>query len=204
MITLTYTDAGLSANLSRAPEVTAIQMQKWMDRVVKYVAAAVQKNIGADGLIGRRTGNLARAITSLVTITGAGQVVGTVWPNRDLVPYGDIHEDGGTIVPRHAQFLTIPLAAMLTGNGVARGTAQQVRQSPQAFGFTGTFVAKGVIFGKTGQQIIPLFALKSSVVIPARHYLATTLTQSLAWMQNDLERLTGESVTLIFGDQAAA
>lgn len=203
MITLSYTDNGIAADLSRAPNVTALQLQKWMDRVVKYVAAAVQRNIGNGGLIGRRTGNLARAVKSVVTVTGAGHVVGTVWPDRDLVPYGDIHEDGGTIVPTRSQALTIPLKAMLTGNGVARGTAQQVRQNPTAFGFTGTFVAKGVIFGKEGKQIIPLFALKPSVVIPARHLFGTTLTQSIVWMQDELERITGESVTLIFGEAAA-
>lgn len=205
MIQMLYSDNGIHVNLARAPQVTNLQLQKWMDRTVKYVAAAVQKNIGRSGLIGRRTGNLARAIRSVVTVTGLGQVVGTVWPDRDIVPYGDIHEDGGTIVPKTARSLAIPLAAMLTPNGVARGTAAQLRQNPQAFGYRGTFAAKGVIFGTQmgGRSIVPLFALKPSVVIPARHYMATTLTQSIVWMQDELERLTGEAVTLIFGEAAA-
>jgi hypothetical protein len=206
VITLRYDDAGLHADLTRAPQVTGLQLQKWMDRVVKHLVKAVQANIRkGDGLIGRRTGTLARAITGAVTTVATGQVVGDVWPDPTVAPYGSIQEDGGTIVPRTARMLTIPLAAMLTGNGVARGTARQLRDNPGAFGFTGTFVRHDVIFGKRGRaQIIPLFALKARVTIPAHRYLATTLTQEIVWIQDDLERATGEAVTLIFGDAEAA
>ena len=207
MISLTYTDNGLSVNLAKAPQVTSLQLQKWMTQVVAHVHAVVARNIGDGGLIGRRTGNLARAIMDRVAIEG-GQVIGEVWPDPSKVAYGAIQEFGGTVVPKHGQYLTIPIDAMLTSNGVARGTAAQVRDNPGGFGFTGTFVAKGVIFGKEGTgkraSIIPLFALKRSVVIPAHNYLDVTFQQELTWIMDALERIAQESVSLIFGDDGDA
>jgi hypothetical protein len=206
VIQIRYTDDGLHVNLADAPRVTGLQLQRWMDRTMKHLVKAVQANIRKDGgLIGRRSGTLARAMTSAVTAVAGGQVVGDVWPDPTVAPYGSIQEDGGVIVPKTAQMLTIPLAAMLTGNGVARGTARQVRDNPGAFGFTSTFSRKEVVFGTRGRgQIIPLFALKSRVMIPATHFLSTTLTQELAWIQEELERITGETVSLLFGDAEAA
>lgn len=202
-MTLTFDDGGLRANLEHAPNVTGVQLQKWMDMVVKHLAKAVQANIAkGGGFIGRRTGTLARSITFAVTIS-AGQIVGDVWPDLAIAPYGEIQETGGTIVPKHGVALAVPLPAMLTPNGVARGTAAAVKANPQAFGFVGTFIAKGVIFGKIARgAIVPLFALKGSVTLPARRYLAQTLAAELNWIQSALETVTGETVTLITDGRA--
>lgn len=206
MITLTFDDGGLSVNLAHAPQVLGVQLQKWMTDVVLHLVGAVQKNIGTGGLIGRRTGALARSITFRVTPTTDG-IQGEVWPDPGQVAYGDIQEEGGTVIPKTARALTIPLAAMLTGNGVARGTAAQVRSDPAAFGFTATFIPKGhaVIMGKAEDgTVIPLFALAPSVTIPATHYLSTTLTEETAWIANHLEQVTGDAVSVIFGEPEAA
>jgi hypothetical protein len=207
VIAMAFDDGGLRLSLAQAPSVTPILIQHWMTDVVAHLHAAVAKNIGDGGFIGRRTGDLARAIKDDVTVTSDG-AEGTVWPDPTQVAYGTIQEEGGTVIPKTAQFLAIPLDAMLTGNGVARGTAAQVRADPTGFGFTGTFVHDGVIFGAEGSSrgasVIPLFALKSSVVLPARHYLAQTLEQELPWVTDRLERLTGQIVSVTFGDGAAA
>ncbi len=204
MITVTYEDHGLAVNLSRAPQVTTLQLQKWMTQVVEHLHAAVDRNIGDGGLIGRRTGNLARALRDRVFIDG-GTITGEVWPDPDKAPYGRIQEEGGTVIPKRARFLAIPLDAMLTGNKVARGTAAQVFQSPAAFGFLRVFVRNGVIFGTRGmrQSLIPLFALKSSVTIPGLHYLDVTLRQELTWIIDALERITDETAQLWFGEASA-
>lgn len=218
MIALRFDDGGMVLNLEQAKPVIGLHIQQWMTGVLLHLHAAVNRNIGPGGLVGRRTGNLARALMELVTVTDEG-VTGELWPDPAKVAYGAIQEDGGTVIPRHAKFLTIPLEAMLTGLGVARGTARQVIESPQAFGYSGTFVAKGVIFGKLGQTakgnqhwrrgaggaqttVIPLFALKSSVTIPGRHYLATTLIQEWAWIADYLETVTGDVVHVLFGETA--
>ncbi len=204
MITLTFNDGGMQVNLAQAPQVIGVQLQKWMTLTLAHLHGAVNRNISKGGLIGRRTGTLSRALLELVTVTGDG-VVGELWPDPAKAPYGAIQEEGGTIVPKTAQALTIPLAAMLTANGVARGTARQVRDNPGAFGYAATFIPKGhhVIMGKAlgkGASVIPLFALVTSVILPARHYLATTLVQEWPWIADQLEAITGDIVQVVFGE----
>jgi hypothetical protein len=215
---MTFDGGGIALNLQQAPTVIGVQLQKWLTLSLAHLHAAVARNIGTGGLIGRRTGNLARALMEQITVTADG-VTGELWPDPDKVPYGAIQEDGGTIVPKSAQALAIPLAAMLTGNGVARGTAAQVRQAPSAFGYQRTFIPKGknVILGVIGDarfagtkgkggrgSIIPLFALAKSVAIPGRHYMATTLIQEWPWIADLLEQITGETVNVIFSEGAFA
>lgn len=210
MITLTFTDDGLRVNLAQAPQVIGVQLQKWMSLVIAHLHSAVVRNMGDGGLIGRRTGNLSRSLLELITVTPGG-IMGQLWPDPDKVPYGSIQEDGGTITPKNAQALTIPLEAMLTGNGVARGTAAAVRANPQAFGFKATFIPKGhnVIMGipegaRKSVTAIPLFALVPSVTIPARKYLATTLIQEWAWIADQLEQTASDIVNVLFAIGAAA
>lgn len=206
MIQLTFDDGGLAINLAQAPQVIGLQLQKWMTDVLAHLHAAVARNMGNGGLIGVRTGDLRRALMERVTVTGDG-ITGELWPDPAQVPYGSIQEDGGTVIPKTAQALTIPLDAMLTSNGVARGTAGQVKADPQAFGFTSTFIPKGhsVIMGKEANgSVVPLFALVPSVTIPGRHYLATTLIQEWAWIADRLETVAGDTVNVLFGEGALA
>lgn len=204
-IELDFNDGGLTISLAQAPHVAGLLLQRWMTDVVAHLQGAVAANMGKGGLIGVRTGDLRRALKGKVELTSDG-VEGTVWPDPSQVDYGDIQERGGTVMPKTAQFLAIPLEAMQTGMGVARGTARQVIEAPGAFGFTGTFFRKGVLFGKEGSgksaSIIPLFALKSSVIIPPHWYLADTLEEELNWIADRLGAMTGEIVDLTFGEAA--
>lgn len=214
MIQATFDDKGLSLRLAQAPQVTSLQLQKWMTLFMARMHASVAANIGQGGFIGRRSGNLARSLKDEVTV-GDSTVVGRVWPDPLKAAYGRVQEDGGTIIPKKSRFLTIPLAAMLTANGVARGNARDVIQNPSAFGYKSTFFHKGVLFGvpasgarrrglqsligaKTRDAVVPLFALKSSVTLPGRHYLEGTLKQELQFGMELLERITGETTELIF------
>ncbi len=65
-------------------------------------------------------------------------------------PHAAMKEYGGTIKPKHSRFLTIPFASgkAVTGTGQLRFTARQLFESPESFGYTGAFIAKGVIFGE--------------------------------------------------------
>lgn len=201
MIALQFDDSGVRVDLQQARALPGVILQKWLADTLQHLHQAVERNIGAGGLIGRRTGNLARALRELVTVTPDG-IVGELWPDPDKVAYGGIQEEGGAIVPRRGRALAIPLDAMLTGNGVARATAGQVRADPSAFGFQSTFIPKGhaVIMGRTSGRSspIPLFALVSQVTLPARRYLATTLIQEWAWIADRLEQVTQETVTVAF------
>jgi len=104
-----------------------------------------------------RTGRLKGSLTyeethDTVEISAGG---------ADEVDYAAIHHYGGTIRPKKKKFLTIPFPG---------GPADQ-RVPLRAADFNDTFVAKGIIFQKRGEQIEPLFILRKSVEIPASPYM---------------------------------
>lgn len=101
--------------------------------------------------------------------------------------YARIHEYGGTVVPKTAGALTIPLEAALTPQGVAKGTAREVGAE-----YDGTFFKHGVLFGKTGKEIIPLFALVQSVTIPARPYMKPALLKVKPQVEAELREMLVE------------
>jgi phage gpG-like protein len=86
------------------------------------------------------------------------------------VKYARIHEFGGTITPKKAQYLAIPMAAAKTGTGVSR--YESPRQVPGLFVFKSK--AGNLLLarreGKKGKLKL-FFVLKKSVKIPARPYL---------------------------------
>ena len=95
----------------------------------------------------------AKLINSL-TYRGEGNqvLIGT------NLAYARIQHEGGTIRPKSARFLAIPLCPA--------AAARKPRD------FTDTFIAKGVIFQKQpGKAPLALYALKRSVTLPARPYL---------------------------------
>jgi len=71
--------------------------------------------------------------------------------------YAKILHEGGTIRPKKAKFLAIPLTP-----------AARVKKPRD---FDKTFIKKGVIFRKEGKKITALYVLKKSVEIPAFDYL---------------------------------
>lgn len=150
-----------------------------------------------DRILHRRTGHLAQSIQSSVyqengVVTAR---IGSGALNKERMPYAEIHEDGGTITPKRVKYLTIPLAAALTASGAPRKAS--------ARDWANTFVGKSkggalIIFQKVGKKsIIPLYVLKRSVTIPARHYMSETLESSknyfLMAVRGSIERsLQGE------------
>jgi hypothetical protein len=138
----------------------------------------------SDHSLAKRTGTAARSLKA-EPATAQGTVVTAKITGG--VNYLRIHFTGG-VVKAKKKFLTIPTDFAKTNAGVAKG--RMVNNGGQ-WTFLGmpTFIAKGIIFGKVGGelarsegirqrraagekmskgQIIPLFILKSSVVIKRR------------------------------------
>jgi len=106
-----------------------------------------------------RTGRLKGSLTHEET-ADTGEISAGGGPGE--VDYAAIHHFGGTIKPKKRQFLTIPFP----------GGPADKRVPLRAADFADTFVAKGIIFQKRGEDdIVPLFILKKSVEIPARPYM---------------------------------
>lgn len=125
---------------------------------------------GGDGLR-RRTGALARSFKSVVRGEGLRDLEAVAF--SEGVPYAAIHEFGGVIKPKKARWLTIPLDYVKTKAGVPRYTAREIIANPSLGNLESTFfrvTKKGnlVLFGATGKDITPLFALKKEVRIEAR------------------------------------
>ena len=117
-----------------------------------------------------RTGALESSIQALPITETEHEIIGKVVAGQKL-KYARAQEFGAVIRPKHARYLAIPLAAAKTAAGVARFAPRQAA----AAGYDSTFVSKGVIFGRQGDQAIPLFVLKRSVRIPARPFMRPAL-----------------------------
>lgn len=105
-----FTSAAAAQRLAtqRIPQAVRWILQDWSARTVKNVKEGL-----AGKYLNRRTGHLANSVGRTIkrdgehtTATLGTNVAGRV---RD-VPYARIQDEGGTIVPRRARALTIPIA----------------------------------------------------------------------------------------------
>ena len=135
---------------------------------------------------GRLRGSLGYRVNN-----GTELEVGSLTGDTALI-YARQVEFGGTIVGK--PWLAIPLSSMKTKAGVGGIRARDVRASPSQFGYSGTFVAKGVVFGKLpgktkkgGKNIVPLFALKKSVDQKGRPYLIPTVERDLPMIADEIK-----------------
>ncbi len=110
-----------------------------------------------------RSGDLLRSLRAGVAVAGTG--FADTRGSLAGAAYLRVHEYGGTVTPRGARFLAIPLPAALNPNGTP------IKDDPRAW--TNTFVQKSragnlLIFRRQGAGIVPLYALKSSVTLRPR------------------------------------
>lgn len=133
------------------------------------VARAIKAQYSESGLA-VRTGALKGSAQSGGVVDNGAKVSGKVLVGQGL-PYAQIQEDGGTVVPTHGQFLAIPLDAAKTPAGVARFAPRDA----VANGYDRTFIEDGIIFGAkwngSRNDFVPLFKLVRSVTIPAHHFV---------------------------------
>lgn len=204
--------AAVAVRYREAPKLIAKNVVQIFRKIGAGLQAAVIRDklssrVGQQAL-GRRTGNLARAIYYKITLdTAAQDVVLVLGADRKKAAYAAAQEFGATIVPKHGKYLTIPIGAALTANGVARVSVREFIDNPHSLGFEGSFVnkAKTAIMGvrDTGpggfddnedHQAEPVFLLRTRVVIPERSYLRTTVTERRGWIREQLGMSAYDSV----------
>ena len=135
--------------------------------------------------LARRTGTLAkstrpRKVEKKGKKVVGGVVLGTKYAKVHVGKKGKVT----AIRPRRAQFLAIPLSAAKTAAGVPRGR-------PRDFG--NTFIQRSkkgnlLIFQKRLGGIVPLFALKKEVRIPARVHLEEVASAFAGRIARDIEQ----------------
>lgn len=140
------------------------QLQRWTGRTVKHII----RNISG-GILKTGSGQLRRSITGRSARFGkiVKAIIGSGIFGRKAVKYARIHEHGGKIRPKKAKILTIPLPGI----------------KGRAANFPDAFIIKSkkgnlLLVEKKGKKgIRPLFALKSEVDIPARHWLSKSIKE---------------------------
>ena len=174
---------GSTADIASSLNEIATRLGQNLKAEMTAATELLQEYVVTDKLSGNplktRSGRLRDSITSEVNATD-DQASGVIATD---VPYARIQEFGGQIHARNAANLTIPLAAVLGGDGEARFTARGLISNPALGGFTGTFVRKQILFGKGPKgAITPLFKLQPTVELPSRSFFGSALSEK----QNDI------------------
>lgn len=124
----------------------------------------------------------------------AGQTFDTIQGSIGAdVPYAAIQEFGGTISAENGKYLCIPLPAALDSSGVPLKSSS--RDWPNTFVKTSK-AGNLLIFQRRGTSVIPLYVLKTSVVIPPRLGMKKTLDAGLPYF---VERAMDRMVAAING-----
>jgi len=187
----------LKAVLDNGPKLLQPSLLDGMRRIGLGIESHVKGKLRGQ-VFKARTGTLSRAVFSRTQATG-GDVVVVVGVDSAKAPYGRIHEVGGIIRPRRGSNLAIPIGEAKTRGGVARFSARQLMQNPRAFGYTGAFFRKNVLFGHRNRVPVPLFVLKPQVAIKGTGYLSGSIEEKRPWAIEELGRAVAKALKSIFG-----
>lgn len=189
-----------------SPKKANSVLNKGFSQAATLIERKLRLNI-TGRLLNTRSGHLKRSIGSIVRTEDGLPVahIGSGVRQGKPLEYAGIHEAGGTIRPKIKQFLTIPLRAAQTATGQTNFSAKDVLNGDTKY--SGSFVAKGIIFGitqsgstllKSGRfrkgGIVPLFALKRSVTIRPSHYLTITRDETMKDATAELVKAVNEAL----------
>jgi hypothetical protein len=138
-----------------------------------------------------RSGSLARDVDIQEVKNAGGSVVGAVVMRAGpSEKYQKLQEFGGTITPKNAKALAVPLDAAMTGSGVIKGkyNTDNIRSLNLVLiknETTGKAVLAEIIKMKTKDKVIPIFALVGSVTVRGAHYMEDGRT----FMQLEMPRV---------------
>lgn len=160
-------------------KVLSEELRAFLDEVAQ---ALVQRHSGAwpggttAQTLSKRSGKMLESIVESVEVQG--QTFSTIRGTIGGSMIAGVQEFGATIRPKSAKYLTVPLPAALNSDGTPK--------KKSAREWANTFVARSkagnlIIFQKRGTQIIPLYVLKTSVTIPPRLGMRTTLDVGLPY-----------------------
>lgn len=165
--------ADIEADMEKIGPIVRSVLERYMRGVVKSVQDRTSRaypsgtsRAGAfPGTLSRRSGTLYASLSpERIKVTGKG--ADDIAVSFTLTGIAVVHENGATITPKRAKYLTIPLPAALNANGTPK--------LPNARAWKDTFIIKSkkgnlLIVQKSGRNgITPLYVLKKSVTIPKR------------------------------------
>lgn len=150
-----------------------------------FWATLVRERLSGSPYLNRRTGNLAR--DWVVDATDGEQMQVEIRTQGTANAYAGIHETGGTIRPKNAKYLWIPLKPNQTAAGVARLSPRQAINQGGFIDWRGPifYGTKGTTSTGGAKKLVPLFALKKEVYVPPRMGASSLFNSKLP----QLERL---------------
>lgn len=161
------------------PKVLSAELKTFLEGVARALAqrhGRAWPSGTTDKTLSKRSGASVQSILQSVSVNGNtfDTIVGHIGGKFPL----QVHEFGATIKAKGGKFLTVPLPAALDGKGVPIHKSARDWQN--------TFVAKTkagnlVIFQKRGTTIVPLYVLKTQVVIKPRLGMRATLQAGLPY-----------------------
>lgn len=161
-------------------------IRKCMREVVTRVAQDLRTNIlrqtSTDLKV--RSSSLLKSWSGAPKIEERGDDVSATLASS--IVYAAIHEFGGTIVPKQAQDLYIPVLPSLKNATQTRSVVRprEVYQNPSIIGMAGLFKSKSgrALMGVPGRGMPPVvvYALAKEVVIPPRRYLTHAMETTAA------------------------
>jgi hypothetical protein len=192
----------VSQLLSYLPIAVGQNLRPYSRRVGQTLQRYIQTQKLSGQALNARTGASRRAIFYRLEegLNAGGAIVSqTVVIGGDLkvAPGLRIHEYGGTI---HGKpYLAIPIGEALTAqNKVARFRARDLKANPSAYGYVGSFIRNGVIFGVRGhgrtREILPLFVLKRSVTLKRVGWLASTAREQATTVVGIYREATAQAI----------
>lgn len=172
----------------RAAEAGAGGLRRELRKVLTGVAmtAERQAKLNATSRMRVRTGHLRRNIAATVVDGKTGGV--EVRLGVQGVPYARIQEKGGTVVPRSAKALAIPMPAAQTAAGVGRYPSPRAHGNlqwrPDGKG------GPGLLFDPSG---VLMYVLKRQITIKPKWYLRDALTTAT----QDLDKQLSDAVEVV-------
>lgn len=184
--------------MTQAPKLLQPFLLDGMKRIGLEMSRHVKVAHLAGQTLNKRTGTLARAVFNRSEAVGEGDAIAVVGVDLGKAPYGRAQELGGTITPKKSGNLAIPIGEARTKNGVGRFSARDLIANPGAFGYTGAFFRRHVLFGVRNRTAVPLFVLKPAVTLKATGYLAHTTSEKRGWAIQELGRAIAAGLKKLF------
>ncbi|MDZ4810752.1 MAG: hypothetical protein SGI96_21155 [Bacteroidota bacterium] len=155
--TISETEKRLTVGVARYKKALSLEMWRSLTLIEAAIIQEIRKNFNT------RTGGLLNAVESTVVET-KNEVIGLINVNK---VYAAIHEFGGIITPKRAQYLRFPVASnmkpdgspIVTDSGISQKVMLPLRKGD------GWLILDGA-------RNAPMFLLKKSVTIPKRPYVA--------------------------------
>lgn len=138
--------------------------------------------------IKRRTGRLAASISHQVQEV-SDAVFGRlgILNGGEAAVYAGVQEFGATITPKRAKVLAIPLPAALTPAGVPRFSPTEAAEFYDATWWGTSKAGNAILFGRKGDQLVPLFVGKKSVTVKPAYFLTSSMNNAAERIHAELE-----------------